>query len=762
MSTPVLLSRREDWTLFRNLGTLGQKAGVPIKLIPRLVIKELADNGLDAGSSCRFAELDQGGFFIEDDGPGIDGTDEEIAELFSIARPLTSSKLLRLPTRGALGNGLRVVAGAVLSSGGSLSVSTRGRSLQLVPQDDGTTRVERIGAFSRKGTRIELQFGSTLTGQDINPLKWCRLAQELAGRGKPYVGRSSPWWYDTDSFWELLQASGQTTVRDFVEGLEGCTGRKGAAVAQPYLERQAKLLTRSEAESLLGEARNQSRQVKGERLGFVGPLVNYTGYARLVGHFTVKAVRGKLHAEIPVVVEAWANVNSRPSATFCVNRTPVTAEVRVQRDANDKKDYAVFGCSLSHGFAVGRNRDFSFLVNVQCPYMPLTTDGKAPDFEPIADIVLEGMVKAARRARRGAPKGERGNTQKAFVFGKLPEAIEKVSGRGQYRYSLRQLFYQLRPALLEQFGEEPKYGTFADIITKYENAQGKDLPGIYRDARGTLYHPHTGEQILLGTRQVEKYQRPAWTFNKILYCEKEGFFPILLANRWPERHDCALLTSKGFASRAARDVLDLMGASAEELLFFCVHDADGPGTMIYQSLQQGTQARPSRKVKIVNLGLEPEEALQRGLQVERVERKNKKAVPVASYVSGKWKQWLQQNRVELNAMSTPAFLAWLDQRMAEFDNGKLVPPAPVLRANLEHETRDRVSDKIRERILRQQRFEEQAESEFQALLPVLQQSAVTLPEHVTQVLADQPQDSWRDPVRKLAADLAGGDPDGHL
>ena len=79
--------------------------------------------------------------------------------------------------------------------------------------------------------------------------------------------------------------------------------------------------------------------------------------------------------------------------------------------------------------------------------------------------------------------------------------------------------------------------------------QGDGLPGMYRDDRGVLYHPHTGETIPLGTRAVEEYRRPAWTFNKILYCEKEGFFPILVDAQWPERHDCALLTSKGYASR---------------------------------------------------------------------------------------------------------------------------------------------------------------------------------------------------------------------
>lgn len=39
-----MLFSREDWTLFRSLETLSQKAGIPSKKIPALVAKELADN----------------------------------------------------------------------------------------------------------------------------------------------------------------------------------------------------------------------------------------------------------------------------------------------------------------------------------------------------------------------------------------------------------------------------------------------------------------------------------------------------------------------------------------------------------------------------------------------------------------------------------------------------------------------------------------------------------------------------------------------
>jgi hypothetical protein len=64
-----------------------------------------------------WASLADGGWYVEDDGPGIPGDPAEVARLFSILRPLVSSKLLRLPTRGALGNGLRVVVGGRAAGG---------------------------------------------------------------------------------------------------------------------------------------------------------------------------------------------------------------------------------------------------------------------------------------------------------------------------------------------------------------------------------------------------------------------------------------------------------------------------------------------------------------------------------------------------------------------------------------------------------------------------------------------------------------------
>ena len=61
---------RADWTSFRTVEGLQQKAGVAQDRLRRLVLKELADNALDTETRVRVGKID-GGYFIEDEGPGL-------------------------------------------------------------------------------------------------------------------------------------------------------------------------------------------------------------------------------------------------------------------------------------------------------------------------------------------------------------------------------------------------------------------------------------------------------------------------------------------------------------------------------------------------------------------------------------------------------------------------------------------------------------------------------------------------------------------
>ena len=139
---------RNDWQIY--ISNLTQRAGVVRELIRQLVLKELADNALD--------EMDRVGrpgevtvsqdgehtYTVTDQGRGFADSPEELAVRFSIAKAMVSSKQWRKPTRGCVGNGLRVIVGAVVSGGGHIVVRTRNQQITLRPRMDGTTAVEDV------------------------------------------------------------------------------------------------------------------------------------------------------------------------------------------------------------------------------------------------------------------------------------------------------------------------------------------------------------------------------------------------------------------------------------------------------------------------------------------------------------------------------------------------------------------------------------------------------------------------------------------
>jgi hypothetical protein len=765
---------RQDWELFRTPEGLQQRAGVSKELLSRLVLKEIADNGLDTGGYITYKALaKKGAYVIEDTGPGIDGTPEVIARLFSINRPMVSTKLLRLPTRGAVGNGLRVVAGAVIASGGRLIVSTRDRQIELRPERDGSTTVVSDKKIKFPvGARVEIHFGPAIPC-DEDTLYWVAIASRLAQRGTSYSGKSSPWWYDAAQFHELLDAYGDRPVRELIANLDGCTGgRAGDIVKQAGLGRAVcSNLTLAQVEKLLKVARDSASPVSPKRLGVVGPdafldssdiILAIWGDAESAYGCSYGEARFGAHepqAVIPFVVEAWVKKTDKDetSLTVCINRTPTTGDIDAD---HNKRDINIYGGNLEYNTVAQAPKDveFNIWLNITTPYMPITSDGKAPDLNPFFEEIGTAVSKAIRKAHR--PQGRSGVNQKSIVLDNLDAVIAEVGGDGEFRFNERQVFYRLRKIVTDEIKEELKEPNFKAIIDDYESEHG-EIPGMYREPRGTIYHPHRGETITLGTLMVEEYERPVWTFNKLVYIEKEGFSEALKDERWGERHDCALISSKGFSTRAARDLVDKLAEHDEPVTVFCVHDADAWGTMIYQTLQKATKARGARKIKIENLGLEPWEAIAMGLEVETLKR-GKRYKPVADYVRERddrdWEEWLQTHRVELNAMTTPEFIEWLDGKMADYAEreqleDKLIPPPEVLEKELDAGIDAKVRADLTERILREAGFEDQVATSIAA---IKKPGAPTLAKGIAGLFKRKLDREWRDHIAAIVARLTTG------
>lgn len=744
---------REDWKMFRNLETLCQKAGVHRDYIPRLVVKELVDNALDISGSCELSQSSKNSFVVSDSGDGINP--DFLETYFSINRPMVSSKLLRLPSRGALGNGLRVVTGAVISTGGTLSISTHGRTYGLTFNEDGTTRKQPIADWQGTGTRIEVSLGSLeITKQDLT---WGNAAirMALAHDSKPFKGKTSPFWYTSESFYEVcnaaqidllsLSAYFHKTDKNTFGLIENTFGNSPVPLSNE--------LSFEQTEQLLDILRSGNSRVKANSLGQAGDYAHGGSYKKQTGTFTVQSSRGRHSAEIPFVAEAWVSYHddddedSRSYLWNYVNNTVAATDVRIHYN---KKQVTIWSGGLY--IEMKKSRPGIYRFNLITPYMPITSDGKAPDFRPMSDVIEKVMLAANKDQYkyRVQSKNKGARNEKELILTNLPAAIQKTSGNGTHIFSLRQLYYGIRPYVMEALDKEPEYNYFCRLISEYENDYG-EIHGMYRDPRGILYHPHRGDEIPLGTIAVQNYARPEWTFNKIIFIEKEGYFASLKDVKFPERYDCALITSKGFANRAVKDVFDLLGETDEEITFFCVHDADAAGTMIYETLQHSTISRPGRKFKVINLGLDPEEAVDMGLQVENFKRSNRHR-PTASYVNYEWEDWLQENRVELNAMTTPEFIQWLESKMEEHGHKKIVPNDAILQSKLQDEAKEILRQRLAQKLLAEAGFEHQ----FETALGELSEAVCEyggLRNEVEEALSVRQDRHWTAPIQNRAEDI---------
>lgn len=335
---------REDWELFRTIDGLSHKAGVPRDKIAALVVKELVDNALDACGSCDINLIDDNGFYVQDEGSGLDPND--LADIFSIRRPLRSSKLLRLPSRGALGNGLRVVTGVVLATNGELTVSTQGKILNLIPCHDGFTKTELLGDYHGKGMRIEVHLGPDAGPLDLN---WAKIAVILS-QGNSYRGKTSAHWYTPTDFHELCLAARDITIRDLISQFDGCSGSKASGLTIGLKGTQANELSLYDATILLEDLKLNSNIVQPERLGFIGPeaLHDYY-YAKVLGFYKLSADNSI--AKIPVVIEVWSKLNDNAAIFVNVNRSPVTGEVHAY---HEKTKLDLWGCGLDQEIDIGR------------------------------------------------------------------------------------------------------------------------------------------------------------------------------------------------------------------------------------------------------------------------------------------------------------------------------------------------------------------------------------------------------------------------
>ena len=293
---------RPDWGLFLHPDRLPQKAGCPRDQLRAMILKELVDNALDAGATATLAQIDRDTWMVTDDGPGFDRG--QVLRLFAVNRPMVSTKLLRRPTRGAIGNGLRVVMGGAVASGGTLQVECRGARYVLdVDRETGDTAVvEENQGDVVVGSRVTVAFGLALPrGADDGgmALQAIRCAGPAA---RPML--SHPDWYDRLAFAELTHAA-----------------EPGTTVARIAAEMGVRLDDdRPATEADLGILK---------ALAGPQPVLLPLGADCFPGSYAKETRGAKDGLPVPVQVEAWAEAarcapsRARRTVMPIVNRSPV-------------------------------------------------------------------------------------------------------------------------------------------------------------------------------------------------------------------------------------------------------------------------------------------------------------------------------------------------------------------------------------------------------------------------------------------------------
>ena len=588
---------RHDWSIY--VSNLPQRAGVPLSDIRALVLKELVDNALDEvdriGRPGAVALTQEGEhiYTVTDQGRGFDDSPEELAHRFSIAKGMVSSKQWRKPTRGCVGNGLRVIVGAVVNGGGRIIVKTRNQEVTLRPRLDGTTAVDSVIPIDwPTGASITIEIDRRYPGSD-DSLEWARRAIALAQQSGPAFNRKPlPAWYDVDHLaLNMLAAIGPSgTLAWFVSQLDRCTSREiGQEVTGRFGKgRLCRDVSKEEAAQLLRLLQwRTTSPFKPRQLGLMGAdawvheqLTD--GYVYEEGSFVTG--RSEPHATIPFLVEAWAATCQTPdsrddddvypvdvvSSGFTINRSPAIVDSFSSRNGRSRLANLRLGSEFIR-LDIPQGA-FDFAVNITTPFIPILGDNKTPYLEAFREQIKRAVERAITRAARNNPpvlvasrkdNGEANEEedeekperifQRSAILQVLPEAIER-SGDGGYEFSQRSLYYRVRILIKAIITAEPNYNYFCSVLTGYENDNG-EIEKLIRDTRGVYVEPHGGELTQMGTVTVAAYSRPPWSYSNILFLEKEDLVSALRQSGFLDRWDCFALSSKGFSSRAARDLI---------------------------------------------------------------------------------------------------------------------------------------------------------------------------------------------------------------
>jgi hypothetical protein len=579
---------------------------------------------------------------------------------------------------------------------------------------------------------------------------------------------SSPHWYSPETLRTLIRyhlAAAQRNevpamlLRDFVRqfaGLSGSTAAKAVCDQFPGIKRLSDLDDDAIA-AVLAAMQVKARAPKSVALGLIGEdhlrtrLADWYGIPNPERCWYSKALDTD-GAGLPFVVEVLIAETDTPGPTmYGVNFSPAFGDPfageRFSADGTATMAGIEGILATTHVTVPPWMTDAAptvAVIHVTSPVVTTTDRGKSR-VVPSAELATavgrvvwrashtrydegERRVKTLRKANRQhyarterRARAERRGllNQKQAVWRVIPEAYAAATGGETMHASVHQLFYQIRPRVLDLIAAgvakpltmplDSQYVEYK-LVPAYEKAYG-ELLLCYREPRGALYEPHSGVTVPLGTLDVEAYELPDWRFNGVLFVEKTGFWPIIRDAGIPERYDLAVIASQGFSPVACRKLL--ARAREQDIRVYVLHDADRSGYDICRTLAEPTERMPNHHIEVVDFGLAFEDGISRGLPIEpqRVEGAlSEELVPRltererVAFVGTETRPrsgWYDCERIELNAFTSPQFLAFVEEKLAEHGaDTKLVPPTDTLQTTVRQTIQPELQTIVRNEIVR--------------------------------------------------------------
>ena len=263
----------------------------------------------------------------------------------------------------------------------------------------------------------------------------------------------------------------------------------------------------------------------------------------------------------------------------------------------------------------------------------------------------------------------------------------------------RQIYYAARKEIESLSGQTLGSDYFSQDLLIAFIREHPDLTkdwDICWDDRGHFEEPHNGIRIGVGTASVRDYlaSRSRDLYGAILYVEKEGFDETFKAYQLQERYDLALMSSKGMGTTAARQLIEAL--SGQNVKILCLHDFDISGmTILSISSRDTDRYKFERKPEVIDIGLRLSDVLEMGLESEAVETKSdptdrllrdgateEEIVFLRSTLG--WnaksgKRRFQGQRVELNSMTNPQLIEFVERKLEEHGVAKVIPYEGALR-----------------------------------------------------------------------------------